>query len=304
MAVSEPLRLAELAAVGFGVTVCAILAMPARLRRRLSVANHRGAPVPATLGIAVFAGSVGAQAVTGIVAVFVGTELSRATWALMAAATLAFGAGLLDDLRPGGPRGLLGHARELARFRFTTGLVKALAGVVGGVLVVFTVPERSPIVMIAGVLLIAGAANLWNGLDVAPGRAGKLFVIGAVPLMFFSPPALLARMLGAGVAALWPDLRERGMLGDAGSNLLGLVLGAALYTATDGVAVVVAATVAVGLNVVAETVTLSRAIAAVPPLRWLDRAGRLPDPSPAAAPAPPEPAAGADEADPEPAGLH
>ena len=66
------------------------------------------------------------------------------TWALMGAATLAFGAGLIDDLRPGGPRGLRGHARELASFRVTTGVLKALAGVVAGVLVVLTVHGRAP----------------------------------------------------------------------------------------------------------------------------------------------------------------
>jgi hypothetical protein len=87
------------------------------------------------------------------------------------------------------------------------------------------------------------------------------------------------------------------MLGDAGSNLLGLVLGASLYSVIDGVAVLAAAAAAAALNLVAETVTLSRVIRAVPPLRWLDRAGRLPVPMPAP---PPEPAP---SGDPEPAGL-
>jgi hypothetical protein len=140
--------------------------------------------------------------------------------------------------------------------------------------VVLTVHGRTTAVAAAGILLIAGSANLWNGFDVAPGRAGKAFVAGATALMFFSPPALVARVLGAEAAALWPDLRERGMLGDAGSNLLGFVLGAALYTRLSDAGVLVAAAAAVALNVLAETLTLSRAIEAVPPLRWLDRAGR------------------------------
>jgi hypothetical protein len=37
--------------------------------------------------------------------------------------------------------------------------------------------------------------------------------------------------------------------------------------------VVAAAATGVGLNVLAETVTLSRAIDATPPLRWYDRLG-------------------------------
>jgi UDP-N-acetylmuramyl pentapeptide phosphotransferase/UDP-N-acetylglucosamine-1-phosphate transferase len=277
--------------------------MPDGIRRRLTVDNHRGRPVPATLGIAVFAGSVLAQAVAGAVALAVGTELGHDTWALMAGATLVFAAGFADDLRPGGPRGLLAHGRSLLRGRPTTGLLKAVAGLAGSVLVVLTVHGRSPLVMGAGVLLIAGATNLWNGLDVAPGRAGKAFVLAAVPMLFFAPPALLARVLGAEVAALWPDLRERGMLGDAGSNVLGFVAGAAAYTELTGLGVAIAAAVAVALNLVAETVTLSRGIRAVPPLRWLDRAGQLPDDSAREQPSTAEPPKQAPRDDPEPAGL-
>lgn len=311
MAVNEGWRLAVLAVVGFGLAICAMVAMPSRLRQRLTVTNHRGRPVPATLGVAVFAASVLAQAIAGAAALFGGTELGHDTWALMAGATLVFAAGILDDLRPGGPRGLIAHGRALLHGRATIGLLKAVADVVGAVLVVLTVHGRSFWVMAAGVVLIAGAANVWNGLDVAPGRAGKAFVLASVPMLFLAPPSLLARLLGAEVAAIWPDLRERGMLGDSGSNLVGFVAGAAAYSELTGIWVAVAAGVAVALNVLAETLTLSRCIQAVAPLRWLDRAGRLSDETPDATvtetsaageeePEPPaEPSA---EDDPEPAG--
>jgi len=301
--VNSALRPTILAVVGFGLAICAMALVPPRLRRRLTVTNHRGLLVPATLGIAVFAASVGAQAVTGVVALAAGTELGHDTWGLMAGAMLVFVAGLLDDLRPGGPRGLVAHGRELLRLRPTTGLLKALGGVLGGVLVVLTVHGRSVWVMAAGVVLIAGAANVWNGLDVAPGRSGKAFVLASLPMLFLGPPALLARLFGAEAAALWPDLRERGMLGDSGSNLLGFVVGAAAYTELTGVWVAVAAGAAVGLNLVAETVTLSRALGAVPPLRWLDRLGRVAEEPADEEPTPPPPSEPAAEGDPEPAGL-
>ena len=302
---NDTVRLVLLVVVGFGLALCAMVLMPARWRRRLTVTNHRGFPVPATLGIALFAGSALAQLIAGLLALIWGTELGRDTWGVLAGSVLVFAAGLADDLRPGGPRGLLAHGRELTRGHVTTGLLKAAAGVAGGALVVLTLRGRSPWVMAAGVLLIAGAANVWNGLDVRPGRAGKAFVLGAVPMMFLGPPALLARLLGAELAVLWPDLRERGMLGDAGSNLLGFVLGAAAYVELTGVWVLVGAAAVIGLNLLAETVTLSRCIDAVTPLRWLDRLGRLP-----VEPVPPEPPEsspgdhqGEPEGEPEPAGL-
>jgi UDP-N-acetylmuramyl pentapeptide phosphotransferase/UDP-N-acetylglucosamine-1-phosphate transferase len=298
---NQTLRYAVLVGVGFGLAICAMVVMPSSWSRRLSVTNHRGLEVPATLGIAIAAASIGAQLVAGVVALFVGTELGRDTWALLGASALVFAAGLLDDLRPGGPRGLRAHGGALVRKgRVTTGLVKAAAGVGGAVLVVLTVHGREPWVMVAGVVLIAGAANVWNGLDVAPGRAGKFFLLGTIPLLFLSPPALMARLLGAEAASLWPDLRERGMLGDSGSNLLGFVFGAALYGELSPVGVAIAAGLAVVLNLLAETVRLTRIIEAVAPLRWFDRAGRVRDTAveTATPPAPPpEP-----EQAPEPAG--
>ena len=73
--------------------------------------------------------------------------------------------------------------------------------------------------------LVALAANLGNLLDRAPGRAGKVSLIVFVVLAVTSRlapeltgPALVA---GAGAGMLWPDLRERCMLGDTGANVLG-----------------------------------------------------------------------------------
>jgi hypothetical protein len=64
------------------------------------------------------------------------------------------------------------------------------------------------------------------------------------------------------------------MLGDTGSNPLGLVSGLGLAVILPTWGVLLAAGVAVALQVAAETVTISRLIEAVPPLRWFDRLGR------------------------------
>src|SRR5207237_5254495 len=129
-----------------------------------------------------------------------------------------------------------------------------------------------------GVVLMAGAANAWNDLDVAPGRAAKTFLLAGAGVLAAGPAWAVAVPLlavyGAEIPAAWLDLREHAMLGDAGANALGLALGAGLYTVLPGWGLAVAAGVAVGLNVLAETVTLSRVIDALPPLRLLGRAGR------------------------------
>jgi hypothetical protein len=64
------------------------------------------------------------------------------------------------------------------------------------------------------------------------------------------------------------------MLGDAGSNPLGFIVGTGLAAILPTWGVILAAVMALGLQVAAETVTISRLIEAVPPLRWYDRLGR------------------------------
>ena len=80
--------------------------------------------------------------------------------------------------------------------------------------------------------------------------------------------------LFAAVAVLWLDLGEVAILGDSGSNLLGLVVGIGLFRLGSIVALALALGAILVLHVLAETVTLSRIIEAAPPLRWFDRLGR------------------------------
>ena len=64
--------------------------------------------------------------------------------------------------------------------------------------------------------------------------------------------------------------------------ILGFTAGVGLYLSLPAWGIAVAALVAVGLNVLAETVSLSRLIEAAPPLRWFDRLGRMPSNGPSA----------------------
>jgi hypothetical protein len=98
----------------------------------------------------------------------------------------------------------------------------------------------------------------------------------ALVLLVVDLRAFLLVCTGAAAAILGPDLRERGMLGDSGANLLGFLAGAEIVRRLPEVWLIPAALVVIGLNVLAETVTFTRTIDAIPPLRWFDRLGRLP----------------------------
>jgi hypothetical protein len=130
---------------------------------------------------------------------------------------------------------------------------------------------------VLALIAIAGCTNVWNGLDVAPGRATKGFLLVAVVLLLVDVRAFLLICAGAATTVLVPDLRERGMLGDSGANLLGFLAGAEIVRRLPQVWLIPAVMIVVGLNLLAETVTFTRTIEAIPPLRWFDRLGRLPE---------------------------
>jgi UDP-GlcNAc:undecaprenyl-phosphate GlcNAc-1-phosphate transferase len=245
---------------------------------RLVVENHRGDPVPRVLGIclaATGAGSTLILAATGLAG-----GVGARGWGASVACGLVFAAGMVDDLTPIGPRGLRNHLRSLRSGRMTTGILKLVVTVAAAGVVVTLQQGRSTPVRLAGVLLIAGTTNVWNGLDVRPGRALKGFLPSGAGLLVAVPVRLLPPLIGlwaGALLALWPDLRERAMLGDGGANLLGFATGVGLYIALPSWGVAVGAAAAVALNVVADTITFSRVIGSTPPLRWLDRLGRRPE---------------------------
>jgi UDP-GlcNAc:undecaprenyl-phosphate GlcNAc-1-phosphate transferase len=259
-----------------------------RLPQRLAAVNHRGRRLPTVLGIGIAAGT----GLTLLVRDLIGPGVSAQEAIAAAGAGIVLAGGLIDDLVPIGPRGLRNHLRELLAGRITTGIVKLIVIAGASVVVVATIGPPGRVPAAAGVALLMGTTNLWNGLDVRPGRAIKSFLAISLLLVAVDPPwgpdAPLFRSIWPWtLLALVPDLRERAMLGDAGANLLGFAIGLALLGTVGDTALVVLALAGVALNVIADTVTLSRVIDAVPPLRWFDRLGRSAEPPSGPEPSPP-----------------
>ncbi len=164
--------------------------------------------------------------------------------------------GLADDLWSGPERGFRAHLRAGG----TTGVLKAV-----GIPALALALTRS----VRGALLISLSANALNQLDTRPGRALKAFVAGATvmrgPAPAYTPIAVLLAPY---------DLREMTMLGDAGSNALGAVLGygsVATFTAR-GQRFAIAALA--GLTIIGELRSLGELIERTPGLSHLDRLGR------------------------------
>ncbi|UQU67308.1 hypothetical protein COUCH_14005 [Couchioplanes caeruleus] len=247
--------------------------------RTVSLAGGPALAAGATLGAA--AGAAGASAAA----------------AAVVAGAASGAVGFYDDVVGNRPeqktaKGFKGHLGALREGRVTSGLVK-IAGVGAASLAAAALLARDPLVrahpararggvlrrsgdVLLGAGVIAGTANLLNLLDLRPGRAIKAATIIGAPLVAGRGGAMTAGTLGAGAALLPDDLGETVMLGDAGANALGALLGVALAARTGPAGRALALTVLAGLTAASEKVSFTKVIQDTPWLRELDALGRRP----------------------------
>jgi len=242
--------------------------------------NHRGEPVTLVEGPALTVASVAVSALGPGLAPRV-----RAALAVAGAGSAAFGG--YDDLAGSGSRrGFRGHLGALAQGEVTTGAVK-LGGIGATGLVSAMLLGGGPTDVAVNAGLVAGGANLLNLFDLRPGRALKVALASGTLLAGGarggrSPATSLravAAPLGAAAALLPEDLGERAMLGDAGANALGALLGVAAATSLSRPARLVLLAAITGLTAASEVVSFTAVIERTPALRWLDMLGRRPVPA-------------------------
>jgi len=181
-----------------------------------------------------------------------GHRLPLVGWTFGAHEPVVTAIGLADDLWAGPERGFRAH---LGAGR-TTGVLKLLAIPAYGL-----VRTRS----LSGGLLVALAANALNQLDTRPGRALKAYLAAALAV---DAP------VGIAVLLLPYDLREMTMLGDAGANALGALLGLNSVDRLTGRGRWIAIGALAGLTLLGERTSLGALIERTPVLAHVDRLGR------------------------------
>ena len=221
-----------------------------------------------------------------VVGAAVGAATAGPAGVVAALGSGAFGA--LDDLAgDGSSKGLKGHLGAAVRGDVTTGLVKVVGigatGLVAAALVDRHRDDVRALDTLVGGAVVAGAANLANLLDLRPGRALKVTVLAALPLLLVRDPgssraaasaSRSAAAVGAALGVLQPDLAGTAMLGDTGANAAGALVGTALLDATGRRGRVAALVVFAGLTLASEKVSFTRVIESTPGLRELDAWGR------------------------------
>lgn len=191
--------------------------------------------------------------------------------------------GLLDDALGRGAaadtaRGWRGHARAVLAGRFSTGAIKA-AGALALAAYAVSGRGREGIEYVGDLALLLLATNLFNLLDLRPGRVEKAFALLLAGLCLGAwtavPLELLGIFIGPVAVGAAFTLRERAMLGDTGSNLVGALAGISLLVALGETGRWIALAVILALTIYGEFRSISAAIERLPPLRWLDSLGRV-----------------------------
>ena len=274
--------------LGFPVAIAlALLVVPAGVRGLLDAGlvreNYRGARLAFPLGAVLATAALVALAPLAFLddradLDLLDPDLRRWLPYLLGVAFLGF----LDDSlgqgeSAGTPRGWRGHWRALRDGRLSTGAIKAIGAVA---LAAYVVSGRGleSWRYLADVALLVLATNLFNLLDLRPGRAEKALALLGTGLCLgawtLAPLELLGIFAGPALVGAWLTLRERAMLGDTGSNLLGAIGGVWLLTTLGGDGRLLALAAVAALTIYGELRSISKTIDSLPPLRWLDSLGR------------------------------
>ncbi|ADB51504.1 hypothetical protein [Conexibacter woesei] len=262
----------------------AILLTPPILRHLteegLTRENYRRALLPFPGGIAIVAAAVVALAPLAALQQLADADVFRPEIGLVV--TYALGVallGLIDDLLAGRSRGWRGHGKAVIGGGFSTGALKAV-GSLGLALFVLSGQGYGNGQYLLAVALLVLTTNLFNLLDLRPGRSAKGFVLLAAALTLgawdLEPLETIGLFAAPVVVAGFYDLRERAMLGDTGANLIGGLAGLWLILTLGTLGQAIALAVVLALTVYGEFRSLSAAIERTPILRHLDSIGRTP----------------------------
>ena len=266
----------------------AVLLAPALLRELNAGGhtrvNYRGRSLPSPFGVLVLAASPIALVALMLLERLASSELfhpEELPIAVYALGVLALG--LVDDTlgerhgTPSSPRGWRGHGAAVLRGELSTGALKA-AGSLGLALFAMSYLPLSNARWLLATAVLVLATNLFNLLDLRPGRTLKALVLLGAGLLIGSanqrPLWALGLFLGPALVAGFVDLRERAMLGDTGASLLGAVAGLWLVLSLSATGQVVALALLAAISVYGELRSISELVEGTPGLRGLDSWGR------------------------------
>lgn len=187
--------------------------------------NYRGLEIPISTGI-VF---IYSQVFTMYLILLINDNFNKIIIIYLLLLVFMGTIGLLDDLAGNKDvKGFKGHIMLIFKRQLSTGGLKALTGLLLSISFAVII-SNGFFELIVNTLIIALFTNTINLLDLRPGRGCKAFIIFGIILLITSKNSIYNHIIycafGFCAAFLPFDLREKTMMGDIGSNSLGITLG-------------------------------------------------------------------------------
>ncbi|AEF17233.1 hypothetical protein Thexy_1200 [Thermoanaerobacterium xylanolyticum LX-11] len=233
--------------------------------------NYKNVLIPVCGGIAF----VPTIFIAAIVSKFLGISDEMTPIFLVSIILMSY-VGLIDDiLGDRSVRGLKGHIKSLLNMKLTTGGLKAVIGVIVSFYISINISNRL-VDIIVNTILISLFTNFLNLLDLRPGRACKAFFFIAIIFLLAGTGnfLILLIVLGAVIAFVPLDLKAKIMLGDTGSNILGLTLGISSVLLFNFNIKLIILAFLILIHIITEKYSLSKIIEKNKFLNYLDMIGR------------------------------
>lgn len=160
--------------------------------------------------------------------------------------------------------------------KLTTGGFKALLGGLVGLLITVSISKSISYILV-GTLVIALSTNFMNLLDLRPGRAIKVYILISIIIFIFSSvfeKEVMMLILPAVVAYFYYDLKAMAMMGDAGSNVLGISIGVFIVTSFDLKVQIFYLAILVAIHIIGEKFSITKLIENNHILNYIDKLGR------------------------------
>jgi len=175
-------------------------------------------------------------------------------------------------------KGIISHLKQFFLYKnFTTGVLKAITGILVGLIISYWITaEKSLVGIIVGTLTFSLFTNLINMFDTRPGRAVKFFIFFSILLTVMAPGRiLLLTIIMSPVILYFPmDIKGRIMLGDTGSNILGGILGMTSILILDGIKQVLTVILLIALHYIGDRYSFTKIIKGSKILSYIDNLGR------------------------------
>lgn len=262
--------------------LAAAVVAPALLRAlaeaRHTRPNYRDRALPFPLGVVIVAAPALALVVLAPLQEIANAEVFEGELGTVAIYVLGVAfLGLLDDLVDAAPRGWRGHGAAVLSGGLSTGALKA-AGSLGFALLALSGRGATSGEYLLAVILLVLTTNLFNLLDLRPGRTSKAFLLLGAGLLIGTQDTDVLWALGLFAGPLLMlgllDLRERAMLGDTGANAIGGLAGLWMVLALGTTGQLIAVVVVLAITIYGEFRSISGWVERTPLVRDLDSLGR------------------------------